>query len=542
MKKIILTGISSVFSTCCLAGVSPIFLASPNLAPPSTLINGQQAATVYQITNNTTSTIDRTFADIGLTLMPAGATPDTTPVSLPYSQYCSNPFSLAPGASCLLKVDLNSSGLGTGLSMGPIVCPVQGVGVDCVQPSPSDQLNVTVTTQAIPQDCNSNTANFNYELAQPLDSTDASQGDGTAWGPARSTTLSLSPSNPNLASCVTTTAPSTSAQVSWEQQRIVAAATYWIAQKLNYCHHYNPDWATPVAGRGAAGSAGGYCNPVTDIAPGTPYYGQEARWNYTGIGSETANNWVNNNQMWYGMDCSNYTAFLYNFAFGANTALGIPFDSKTNYQAGQVGCPGNQNCFDDFLSPNQQNQNNSSTYGGAGKNYTGVYLTNSDRAGALVCVDGSVDPYSAVTYTGGNKPTLCAGHGGYLSAIDSRGGLTITVTANQLSTVLNPGDLLYIAGGGVDPRGNSNNPDGSSSEVTHVVMWTGKQVGYGTGQINPSLIAPDDICPTSLSPTGWQPQVGDWVITDSHYQGADYRVLTSCFYLNNLWGVRRVIN
>jgi hypothetical protein len=38
------------------------------------------------------------------------------------------------------------------------------------------------------------------------------------------------------------------------------------------------------------------------------------------------------------------------------------------------------------------------------------------------------------------------------------------------------------------------------------------------------------------------PHIGDWVITDSHYQGPDYRILTSCFYLNNLWGVRRVIH
>lgn len=70
-----------------------------------------------------------------------------------------------------------------------------------------------------------------------------------------------------------------------------------------------------------------------------------------------------------------------------------------------------------------------------------------------------------------------------------------------------------------------------------VVLWLGKQVGYGDNDINPALIAPNSLCPAA----DWLPKIGDWVISDSHYQGADYRVLTSCFYLNNLWGVRRVI-
>ena len=77
----------------------------------------------------------------------------------------------------------------------------------------------------------------------------------------------------------------------------------------------------------------------------------------------------------------------------------------------------------------------------------------------------------------------------------------------------------------------------NSSLVTHVVMWTGKQVGFGPNDIPPAQIAPNGLCPQAT----WMPQIGNWVITDSHYQGADYRVLTPCFYLNNLWGVRRVI-
>ena len=39
-----------------------------------------------------------------------------------------------------------------------------------------------------------------------------------------------------------------------------------------------------------------------------------------------------------------------------------------------------------------------------------------------------------------------------------------------------------------------------------------------------------------------QPQIGDWVITNSHYQGADYRIFTNCYYGEHLWGVRRIVN
>ena len=93
-----------------------------------------------------------------------------------------------------------------------------------------------------------------------------------------------------------------------------------------------------------------------------------------------------------------------------------------------------------------------------------------------------------------------------------------------------PGDLLFLGFAG---NNDGNNP---TSMVTHVITWTGKKVGYGTDDIKPKQIAPEEICPDS-----WQPHIGDWVIVDSHYQGPDYRVFTPCFYQNNVWGVRRVI-
>jgi hypothetical protein len=100
--------------------------------------------------------------------------------------------------------------------------------------------------------------------------------------------------------------------------------------------------------------------------------------------------------------------------------------------------------------------------------------------------------------------------------------------------LLKPGDLIYLA---FSPSsGQSGDGSNTTSLVTHVITWTGKKIGYGPNDVNPSQISPESVCPTS-----WQPQIGDWTIIDSHYQGPDYRDFTPCFYQNNIWGVRRII-
>src|SRR5579864_5068674 len=129
MKKIILSSICSFLCSYCFAGDTSIFLITPNISAQSSLINGQTTSAVYQVTNNT----NKTFSNIGLAQMPAGVTPDTGSVSQ-FSNYCSNPFTLTPGSSCLLKVDLNSSLLGSGLMNGPKVCYSQSQPVYCSQP------------------------------------------------------------------------------------------------------------------------------------------------------------------------------------------------------------------------------------------------------------------------------------------------------------------------------------------------------------------------------------------------------------------------
>lgn len=326
--------------------------------------------------------------------------------------------------------------------------------------------------------CQKNTINFDDQLQQNFSSPRQING----WGPTRAP-LQLSPQQ---LSCLKT------AGLDWQRQRILAAADYWIKQKLNYCHHYLPNFQTPIRNRNAKANQGGYCSAASNINPNSIYFKQKSRWNYDGKGVETLDNWIGN-AMWYGMDCSNYTTFLYNFAFGT------VFGSQINDQAGQ-------NSNQQPISPNQQNAN--------------LILDNPKAAGRLVCRDNSLEDNHS-----------CSSHGGYLSVFDNEGikHPGSIQSADLASIPLQPGDLLFIAASGK----NALQP----LSVTHVVMWTGKRVGYGSNDIAPEQIAPNSLCPKE-----WLPKIGDWVIADSHYQGPDYRILTPCFYLNNLWGVRRVIH
>ena len=100
------------------------------------------------------------------------------------------------------------------------------------------------------------------------------------------------------------------------------------------------------------------------------------------------------------------------------------------------------------------------------------------------------------------------------------------MTIPELNNALQPGDLIYVAG--------SFRPASLFSTVTHVVMWTGYTIGLGGNQIPPQKIAPNELCVQY-----WKPVIGQPVITDSHYQGPDYRMLTECFYIENIWAVRR---
>ncbi len=511
-------------------GETPIFLVAPNVRPPlpnaspaaPLLVQGQLGTAIYQVINNST----RVLSNISLVGLPAGV----TQVSNSGPDYCSATTALKnPGSLCLIQLQINTSVSGN-VSGGPKICSDNGVR--CSQPFSADQLLVQLTPGPVPQTCVGNESNFSYELTQPFDSS-VDNGSLLTWGPNRNQLL-LSPSNPNLTIC-TTTNPANTTATGWMQSRVIYAEDYWVKQKLNYCHHHVTDFYTPINSNGTprgsiGGSAGGYCSNATSLYPSN--YGQAIRWNYSGTGSETSNSWVNYNRMWYGVDCSDFTSFVYNFAFG------IQFNSDTGFQAGQA-TDGSQS----FLIPNAQDSTAADQL---------QQFSNSNPnspAGVLVCADGTTETTTGPkAYCGTGGSGLCTGTyptrtcpNGYISVFSGTKydpanpafhQPDLTVTPAMLNNLL-PGDMLYLAFSPGSGKGDGNN---TTSIVTHVITWTGKKVGYGSNDINPSQIAPESICPNN-----WQPQVGDWVIIDSHYQGPDYRDFTPCFYQNNIWGVRRVI-
>lgn len=364
-----------------------------------------------------------------------------------------------------------------------------------------NNLESAVTLTALSPYCSNNVNNFNTEeVVAPYYIGNNPQIDpqtGIAWGPNVIKPIAI---NSNILSCATNT--------EWAQERANASANYWIGQKVNYCHHHAPTWLLPILINGESYRNANNCSTSNNIMPGSANYGQLTRWNY-GTNGPSPSTWQTNN-MWIGIDCSDYTGFIYNF--GMQTIL----DTDVAFQAGQYypADPPNPPEWLSELTPNQQTPSNSHV------------LLNSISPSSplgLVCNDATTDEHDS----------LCTNGGGYISVVNTSGVYNSNAITASVLEKLKPGDLLYF---GIGP-GNSWSPS-----VIHVMIWTGKKV-VANGDTNPNgvqmqYIAPEEHCPDNV----WKPQIGDWVITDSHYQGPDYRIFTSCYYGVNLWGVRRIIN
>ncbi len=81
--------------------------------------------------------------------------------------------------------------------------------------------------------------------------------------------------------------------VLWQQARVLAVIAKYVQSGINYCHHYIPGWVAPPEFRGPKS-----CSPAKEV--------------------------------YQGLDCSNFTAWYYDYAFG-----GWRMNSQINEQAGQ---------------------------------------------------------------------------------------------------------------------------------------------------------------------------------------------------------------
>ncbi len=143
----------------------------------------------------------------------------------------------------------------------------------------------------------------------------------------------------------------------------------------------------------------------------------------------------------------------------------------------------------------------------------------------------------------GNNTSLATCQNPLLQAQGAAGSFVIyngsTISASTLaanggnrSSILNslqPGDLLFIKSG---PSADTN--------VSHVITWTGKKIAAAGSGVTATTIGLDLIAPADVDSNTTR-TIGDWVIIDSHTQGADYRDFSG-WYVNSLWGIRRVIN
>lgn len=367
-----------------------------------------------------------------------------------------------------------------------------------------------------PSFCQNNVANFTSITGINLATTPFDY----TWGPA----LANLPFPTNLAQCQNS--------LTWNQQRIAAAISYWVGQKINYCHHHVPTWDPAYTLNGtpnpSADLAYAACSTNSDVMPPVPTE-SIIRWNYSGIGNESSGIWYESGshayatgKYSYGVDCSDYTKLVYAYAES------IYFTSDVSMQAGQAA-------NESELAPNMAGFTDSPE-----SDSLGLY-----SAGNLLCNDGSVAPGRGIA-----NNSSCDSHGGYISVFESNGSYNANDITDSALNNLQLGDLIYIAGCASNPNAKNDiscayNP---RQAVTHVIIWTGQKIGQSSA-ISPSMIAPEtdtDVwgnqhsqCDTGFwSATNNQ---GNWIISDSHYQGPDYRAFTNCFYRNQVWGIRRVL-
>lgn len=334
---------------------------------------------------------------------------------------------------------------------------------------------------------------------------------GESWGP----NLANLPFPSNLSICKN--------YLTWNQGRVLAATLHWVSQKVNYCHHHVPTWmpTDKDAYNACESSVNELSSPAGII-----------RWNYSGVSPESNNDWyiLDNAKGYgvgnygYGLDCSDYSKLIYAYAESIN------FTSAVALQAGQStaesGFAPNMPGFRDDTDPD---------------------INGDAAAGQLVCADGTVAPRGTITTVTMNG---CTGHGGFISVFATNGSYVSNGITDNMLNNLQPGDLLYVAGCGSDESAAQDkdcnyNP---SQAVTHVVIWTGEKVGLSSWITN-SMLAPEtdkDVYGSKHQQCAGQwwsaaNNMGNWIITDSHYQGPDYRAFTNCFYRNQIWGVRRVL-
>lgn len=305
----------------------------------------------------------------------------------------------------------------------------------------------------------------------------ASYANGGTWGPHAAVYGAISTNSCNDIA-------------EFQRELVMAAENYWIDQGINYCHHHIPGWLPPA-------SPAKFRNSTPGSTSGGDSSGMTCTANRNRDGSQSLTALGQDDINWQGVDCSDFTSWVYDFT-------GITHD-EGNLETGI----GTQACStgDDPLVDKQQagvlldiNQGNIAS------------LVDHLRPGDLLYIT-QTDPLAA-----GSTPANVAN--GYIVSH------VITWTGKHFS------DLR-------------NGPDGALYDPA-TAGQRGSRLGADIASYLKSVDPNRTILPSDL---GSSADKDPWMIIDSHFAGPAYRpfviptsTMKADWYVKDLSHVRRVID
>jgi hypothetical protein len=149
-------------------------------------------------------------------------------------------------------------------------------------------------------------------------------------------------------------APATCTDIdAFKRELVMAVENYWVDQNINYCHHHVPGWTPPDD---SSLKNPKYRNSTPESTSGDSVAGQKQVMTCTGQRNVDGTQSVKNSSTdtpvqltadkvnWHGVDCSDFTAWVFNFAGLATntvqTGIGTQACSTLPEGAAQIAQPG----------------------------------------------------------------------------------------------------------------------------------------------------------------------------------------------------------
>jgi len=208
-----------------------------------------------------------------------------------------------------------------------------------------------IPSSYLPKGGNSNPSRWNTAKCEKLVSADFTGAFGRA-----ALKPYLTPACPNCgwgswarqyppANSTVPTLPLQCSTARWARKRFLAAATYFIGEDYNYCHHHTVWWDPMTDEEGllrVPSICGGNFNYNPGGVPIVPEGGGCSPSFLLDNSTARSQALLSKSHTFMGTDCSSYSSLIYNFAFGAyfNPATGIQACGPTTGPNSYGGAPG----------------------------------------------------------------------------------------------------------------------------------------------------------------------------------------------------------